>query len=189
MVDPRRLLELQRGGFVLNQGRVVVFTDGSVLGNGNPCVENRGGIGIYWGNGRWASKLKGSERLPGEQTVNRAEMYVSHLHLLSETDVALWPPSPAHLSRQSFGQSNSILILKSDSKSGQIQCMWSTVSRGPVLTRDPLRRVAHLTPGCRSLPPTLVRIDTQASVSIPNGELANGGRRNEGQRSYPTSTL
>lgn len=77
----RRLLDLARGGFLVNQGRVVAYTDGSVLGNGRPHLESRGGIGIYWVNGAWASKLSGSKRLPGKQTVIRAELYVSRLHL------------------------------------------------------------------------------------------------------------
>ncbi|NXU74807.1 RNH1 Ribonuclease, partial [Oreotrochilus melanogaster] len=50
----------------------VVYTDGCCSGNGHN--KARAGIGVYWGPGH---PLNTSERLPGRQTNQRAEIHVS----------------------------------------------------------------------------------------------------------------
>ncbi|KAL7409378.1 ribonuclease H-like domain-containing protein [Mrakia frigida] len=53
-----------------NTGRIVVYTDGSALGNGK--VSSKAGAGVFWGAG---NERNVSERVPGSiQTNNRGEL-------------------------------------------------------------------------------------------------------------------
>ncbi|EJU05260.1 hypothetical protein DACRYDRAFT_19826 [Dacryopinax primogenitus] len=116
---------------VVVDGKVwkVVYTDGACSGNGRAGAT--GGIGVYWGPG-----MKNiSERLPGAQTNNRAELIA--LVRALETD-----PDPA-----------APLILKTDS-SYSIQCMrdwlpkWRKngfqTSKGPVKNKELLLYLSYL---------------------------------------------
>ncbi|KDQ16540.1 hypothetical protein BOTBODRAFT_251704 [Botryobasidium botryosum FD-172 SS1] len=54
----------------LQEGEVVVYTDGACKNNGKPRLA-AAGVGVWWGEG---DKRNISERCPGDQTNNRAEL-------------------------------------------------------------------------------------------------------------------
>ncbi|KZT40281.1 RnaseH-domain-containing protein [Sistotremastrum suecicum HHB10207 ss-3] len=66
-------------------GWEVVYTDGACQGNGGP--KARGGIGVWYGNN---DPRNISERLPGEQTNNRAEL-IALIRALEETPLSKRP--------------------------------------------------------------------------------------------------
>lgn len=74
---PSNLQELSRKGYTFSKDqRLVVYTDGSGLGNGQ--VGAKAGLGVFWGRDGEAGARNLSERVPGKlQTNNRGELLVS----------------------------------------------------------------------------------------------------------------
>lgn len=79
---PPHLAEIAKKGFSFTTAphHLIVYTDGSALGNGR--VGSRAGLGVYYGWDKEAEDCNISERVPGElQTNNRGELLVSYLLL------------------------------------------------------------------------------------------------------------
>lgn len=75
---PPHLAEMAKAGFAFTTAphNLIVYTDGSSLGNGK--VGARAGLGVYYGYGGRAEASNISERVPGEaQTNNRGELLVT----------------------------------------------------------------------------------------------------------------
>jgi ribonuclease HI len=75
---PPHLAELAKNGFAFTTAphHLIVYTDGSALGNGRTGA--RAGLGVYYGYGGKAASSNISERVPGDvQTNNRGELLVS----------------------------------------------------------------------------------------------------------------
>lgn len=71
----RRLAELKRGGFYVNQTGIIVYTDASLLCH---VPSKDVGIGIFWGQGTRADTMLSGERPPpAVAAVSQAEFYVS----------------------------------------------------------------------------------------------------------------
>jgi len=75
---PPHLAEIAKVGFAFTTAphHLIVYTDGSALGNGQAGA--RAGLGVYYGYGGKAEASNISERVPGDtQTNNRGELLVS----------------------------------------------------------------------------------------------------------------
>jgi ribonuclease HI len=75
---PPDLAAIARKGYAFTSAphHLIVYTDGSSLGNGK--VGARAGLGVYYGYGGEAVDSNISERVPGDlQTNNRGELLVS----------------------------------------------------------------------------------------------------------------
>ncbi|NWI91693.1 RNH1 Ribonuclease, partial [Pitta sordida] len=112
---------------------VVVYTDGCCSGNGRNRA--RAGIGVYWGPGH---PLNTSERLPGRQTNQRAEIHVSTCKAIE----------------QAKSQNIKKLIIYTDSKftiNGITSWVdnwktngWRTSSGGSVINKEDFERLDNL---------------------------------------------
>ncbi|XP_061213611.1 ribonuclease H1 isoform X3 [Neopsephotus bourkii] len=110
----------------------VVYTDGCCSGNGRSRA--RAGIGVYWGPGH---PLNTSERLPGRQTNQRAEIHAACKAI-----------------EQAKGQNIKKLIIYTDSKftiNGITSWVdnwktngWRTSSGGSVINKEDFERLANL---------------------------------------------
>ena len=83
---PPDLAEIADEGFSFTTPphRLIVYTDGSSLGNGK--MGARAGLGVYWGNRGRAGEGNIAERVPGNlQTNNRGELLVRPPILLLST--------------------------------------------------------------------------------------------------------
>ncbi|NXP54536.1 RNH1 Ribonuclease, partial [Heliornis fulica] len=113
----------------------VVYTDGCCSGNGRNRA--RAGIGVYWGPGH---PLNTSERLPGRQTNQRAEIHAACKAI-----------------EQAKSQNIKKLIIYTDSKftiNGITSWVdnwktngWRTSSGGSVINKDDFERLDNLTRG------------------------------------------
>ncbi|KFZ67616.1 Ribonuclease H1, partial [Podiceps cristatus] len=113
----------------------VVYTDGCCSGNGRNRA--RAGIGVYWGPGH---PLNTSERLPGRQTNQRAEIYAACKAI-----------------EQAKSQNIKKLIIYTDSKftiNGITSWIdnwktngWRTSSGGSVINKEDFERLDYLSKG------------------------------------------
>jgi ribonuclease HI len=75
---PENLAKIAEEGYTFAPGpppRLVVYTDGSGLGNGKKGAL--AGLGVFWGGTGKAAKNNLAERVPGPlQTNNRGELLV-----------------------------------------------------------------------------------------------------------------
>jgi ribonuclease HI len=74
---PPNLQDIAKKGYTFSKDqRLVVYTDGSGLGNGQAGA--RAGLGVFWGCEGEAGRKNLAERVPGDlQTNNRGELLVS----------------------------------------------------------------------------------------------------------------
>lgn len=109
------LAELSKDGWMFTTSdppRLIVYTDGSSLGNGKRGAA--AGAGVYWGGGK-ASAYNLAERVPGKlQTNNRGELLVSRRKLGSSFLQLTCSPSseplrhvPSPTCRLRFGRTRS----------------------------------------------------------------------------------
>ncbi|KAF7302682.1 RNase H domain-containing protein [Mycena chlorophos] len=106
-----------------SQGPLVVYTDGACRGNGKYGAV--GGIGVFWGAG---DERNLSERCPGEQTNNRAEL-IAIVRLLEELP---WSKQKVRVMSDS---SYSISAMK-DWIHGWLKKGWRTSTGEPVKNRE-----------------------------------------------------
>ncbi|NXW76367.1 RNH1 Ribonuclease, partial [Hirundo rustica] len=122
----------QRSGSVSGGDFAVVYTDGCCTGNGHNRA--RAGIGVYWGPGH---PLNTSERLPGRQTNQRAEIHAACKAI-----------------EQAKSQNIKKLIIYTDSKftikgiTGWVDNWktngWRTSSGGSVINKEDFERLDNL---------------------------------------------
>ena len=82
---PSNLAAIAREGYSFTAAphHLIVYTDGSSLGNGKAGAK--AGLGVYYGHGGEAEDSNISERVPGDlQTNNRGELLVSFFFVYAQ---------------------------------------------------------------------------------------------------------
>lgn len=147
---------------------VVVYTDGSSLGNGTN--NSTAGYGVYWADPAHHSLNRGERLWDGEQTNNRGEL----MAILTAIKLHPEPWRPLHIHTDSQYAINCINIWMPKWKRQH----WMTSKKEPVKNRDLLELIQAAMNACKYRPTfTYVRGHMGTLGNEKADELANIGAR------------